>query len=125
MKPVATPKSPWQLKAFPIFSVLGWVLIGLSFLIGLLVLTPTAMAYWGGSAKAVRDAAEAGTVLLGQLALLATVPRWLVPLAFVGVASFMVGIALEFSSIPALLKNRGQVMSACFPYLANTRNESQ
>jgi len=125
MNSVATPKSPWQLKVYPIFSVLGWILIGLSFLIGLLVLTPTAIGYWGGSAKAVRDAAEAGTVLLGQLALLATVPLWLEPLVFVGVASFMVGIALESSSIPGLLKNRGLVMSACCPYLANTRSESQ
>jgi hypothetical protein len=106
------------MRVYPFLTVLGWILIGLSFLIGLLVLAPTATNYWGGNAKAVRDAAEAGSVLLGQLAVLATIPRWLEPLTFVGVALFMVGIALEFSSIPALLKNRGRVMSACFPYLA-------
>ena len=49
--------------------------------------------------------------------MLSTIPRWLEPLTFLGVASFMLGIALEFSSIPALLKNRGQVMKVCFPLI--------
>lgn len=107
----------WQLKVFPLLTVLGWILIIASFLIGLLLLTSTASGYWGGNAKAIRDAAEVGSILLGQLGILATTPRWLEPLTFVGVASFMVGIALAFSSIPALLKYRGQIMSACFPYI--------
>jgi hypothetical protein len=107
----------WQMKAFPLFTLLGWAFILTAFVVGLFVMTPTAASYWGGSAKAVRDAAEVGSALLGQLGTLTTTPRWLEPLAFLGVASFMVGIALEFSTIPTLLKNRGAVMSACFPYL--------
>jgi hypothetical protein len=105
------------LKVFPLLTLLGWVLIGLSFLVGLFVLSTTAAAYWGGNAKAVRDAAEAGSALIGQLQTLAVTPRWLEPLAFLGVAAFMTGIALEFSTIPGLLKNRGKVMSACFPLI--------
>ena len=110
-------KKAWQLKVFPIFTVLGWILIIVSFLIGLFLITPTATAYWGGNPKVVRDAAEVGSQLLGQLGTLTTTPRWLEPLAFLGVASFMVGIALEFSSIPAILKNRGEVMKVCLPLL--------
>jgi hypothetical protein len=94
------PSKSWQLKVYPIFSVLGWILIGLSLIIGLFVLTPTAIDYWGGNAKAARDAAETGSALLGQLNTLSAVPRWLEPLTFLGVASFMLGIALEFSAIP-------------------------
>jgi hypothetical protein len=118
MKSVQTPTSAWQMKVFPIFTLVGWILILLSLVIGAIVMAPTAAGYWGGNAKAVRDTAEAGSILLGQLGTLTTIPRWLAPLTFLGVASFMVGIALEFSSIPALLKNRGQVMSACLPYIA-------
>lgn len=110
-------KPSWQLKVFPIFTVVGWILISVSFLVGLILLAPTAAAYWGGNAKSARDAAEIGSQLLNQLGTLATTPRWLEPLTFVGVASFMVGIALAFSSIPALLKNRGQIMSVCYPYI--------
>jgi len=114
----ATHPSPaWQMRAFPLFTLLGWVLILASFLIGLFVLAPTAAGYWGGDSKAVRDAAEAGSALIGQLQTLTVTPRWLEPLTFLGVASFMTGIALEFSTIPGLLKVRGQVMSAAFPLL--------
>lgn len=112
------PSRPgWQLKVFPLFTLLGWVLVGASFLIGLFVLSATAVNYWGGNAKVVRDAAEAGSALIGQLQTLTVTPRWLEPLTFLGVAAFMTGIALEFSTIPNLLKNRGQVMSACFPLI--------
>jgi hypothetical protein len=79
------------------------------------VLAPTAIDYWGGNAKAARDAAEAGSALIGQLETLTVTPRWLEPLTFLGVASFMLGIALGFSSIPDILNNRGEVMRACFP----------
>ncbi len=117
MTTIQPPTPGWQLKVFPLFTLLGWALILLSFLIGLFVLAPTAAGYWGGNSKAVRDAAEAGSALLGQLQTLGVTPRWLEPLTFVGVASFMLGIALEFSTIPAILKNRGQVMSAAFPLI--------
>ena len=117
------PSNTWQLKVYPIFSLLGWVLIGLSLIIGVFVLTPTAINYWGGNAKAARDAAEVGSVLLGQLTTLTVTPRWLEPLTFLGVASFMLGIALEFSAIPNILKNRGQVMSICFPQIVQNPAE--
>jgi hypothetical protein len=118
MVSLQAPKPAWQLRVYPLFSLLGWVLIGLSFIIGLVVLAPTASSYWGGNAKTVRDAAEVGSSVLGQLQTLNETSRWLEPLTFLGVASFMVGIALEFSSIPNILKNRGHVMSACFPVIA-------
>jgi len=117
MTNAASPKPAWQIRAFPLFTLLGWVLILASFLIGLTVLASTAASYWGGNSKAVRDAAEAGSALIGQLQTLTVTPRWLEPLTFLGVASFMTGIALEFSTIPGLLKARGQVMSAAFPLL--------
>lgn len=109
------PKPAWQLRLYPWIGALGWGLIAVSFIIGLFVLTPTSLDYWGGNAKAARDAAGAGSSLLGQLEILSATPRWLEPLTFLGVASFMLGIALEFSSIPDILKNRGEVMRACFP----------
>ena len=123
MENLQGPSKSWQLTVYPIFSVLGWILIGLSLVIGLFVLAPTAIDYWGANAKAARDAAEAGSAVLGQLNTLASTPRWLEPLTFLGVASFMLGIALEFSAIPNILKNRGQVMSICFPQIVQNPAE--
>jgi len=121
MSKATTPSTPaWQLKAFPLFTLLGWALTLAAFLLGLFVLSATAVGYWGGNAKAVRDAAEAGSALIGQLQRLTVTPRWLEPLAFLGVAAFMTGIALEFSTIPALLKQRGQALRAALPVLVRS-----
>jgi len=105
--------------------VLGWALVGLAFLIGAFTLSTVASGYWGGNAKAVRDAAEAGSLLIGQIQLIASTPRWLVPLMFLGVGSFIFGIALEFSAIPNLLSNRGEVMKVCLPVIAKTGDATQ
>ncbi len=94
------------LKVFPFFTLTGWALIGFSILVQVLLLAPTASAYWGANPKTARDAAQAGSILLGQLTTLALWPRLLAPLLFLGVAAFMVGIALQFSAIPAILDRR-------------------
>lgn len=136
---------PWQLNLFWIFSLAGAMLIMLAFLIGLFVLTPTAQDYWGNHSKLARDCAGVSlgidtgfdatnnlvarcetegldvdglqSALGSQIITLTSTTRWLEPLIFVGIAAFMVGIALEFSSIPKLLKNRADVMSAAYTQL--------
>ena len=108
---------PYQLKVFPVLTILGWILIALALIIGLVILTPTAVDYFGANSKEVRDAAEAGSQLLSQIGILASIPLWLEPLTFLGVAFFIGGIALEFSVIPALVKMRGDAMAQAFPIL--------
>jgi hypothetical protein len=111
------------LKVFPLFTLMGWVLIGFSILVGVLLLGPTAASYWGGNAKVVRDSAEVGSVLLGQLATLAWWPKLLVPLTFLDVASFMLGIALEFAAIPGIIERRTGVLTQAVPLMAPLMGE--
>jgi hypothetical protein len=111
------------LKVFPLFTLMGWVLIGFSILVGILVLGPTAASYWGANAKAVRDAAEVGTPLLAQLSTLAWWPKLLVPLTFLGVASFMLGIALEFAAIPGIIERRTGVLTQAVPLMGPLTGE--
>lgn len=110
-------KTPYQLKVFPILTIPGWILIMLALIIGLIVLTPTAVNYFGANSKEVRDAAEAGSQLLSQIGILASIPLWLEPLTFLGVVFFICGIALEFSVIPSLVKMRGDAMAKAFPLI--------
>jgi len=105
------------LKLFPVFSLLGWLLIGFSIIIAVVVLSPTGVAYWGDNAKAARDAAAAGSGLLGDLTVLSVWPKILPPLIFLGVASFMVGIALEFAAIPSILDRRAKVLKEALPLM--------
>ena len=107
------------LKLFPLFSLVGWILIGFSVLVGVLLLAPTAASYWGGNAKAVRDAAEISSPLLGALTTLAWWPKLLIPLTFLGVASFMLGIAMEFAAIPRILDRRIELLTQAVPLMGN------
>lgn len=110
-------KETTGLKVFPLLTLLGWVLVGFSILFGVLVLAPTGAAYWGGNAKAVRDAAEIGSPLLAQLTTIAWWPKLLLPLTFFGVSSFMLGIALEFAAIPDILQRRIDVLKEALPLM--------
>jgi hypothetical protein len=105
------------LKAFPIFTAFGWLTIMITVLIGVLVLSSTGASYWGDNAKAVRDAAEIGSPLLGQLTTIQWWPKLLVPLAILGVATFMTGIALEFAAIPDIIDRRTAVLKQALPLM--------
>ncbi len=105
------------LKLFPLFTLLGWILIGFSILIGIAILAPTASTYWGQNAKALRDAASVGSPLLAQLTTLAWWPKLLAPLTFLGVASFMIGIAMEFAAIPRILERRSDLLARAVPLM--------
>ena len=122
---MATPKlsklerETTGLKLFPLFTLLGWILIGFSVLVGVIVLAPTAANYWGANTKAARDAAEIGSTLLGSLTTLAWWPKLLLPLIFLGVSSFMVGMAMEFAAIPGILERRIEVLSRAVPLMGH------
>jgi hypothetical protein len=105
------------LKLFPLFTLLGWATIGFAILTRVIVLAPTALAYWGGNSKAIRDAAEVGSSLLGQLTTLAWWPKLLLPLTFLGVAFFMVGIAMEFAAIPGIIERRVVGLKRAIPLM--------
>lgn len=105
------------LKLFPLLTLMGWVLIGFSILISIFVLSPTGASYWGENAKAARDAAAVGSSLLGSLTTLAWWPKLLLPLTIFGIASFMVGIAMEFAAIPDILQRRIDVLKRAVPLM--------
>lgn len=109
--------TPIQLKIFPLFTIAGWLLILTVFIIGAFFLAPTTANYLGAHAKAARDAAEGGSAILNQLQFIVATPMWLVPLVFVGIASFVTGIAIEFSTIPNLIRQRGNHLTAALPLL--------
>ncbi|MHA2290139.1 MAG: hypothetical protein ACXABG_15245 [Promethearchaeota archaeon] len=100
----------WKFKIAPLFTLIGVLIIMTSFVIGTFIVAPTAQDYWGTNSKSTRDAAT-GDPLLADLGTLATTPKWLEPFTFLGVALFMLGIALFFSTIPGRLQQRGQFMS--------------
>lgn len=69
------------------------------------------------SSKVVRDSAEAGSGLLSQLATIQGVKAWLLPLSFLGVATFLLGFGFAFANILKNIHLRANTMAATLPEL--------
>ncbi len=67
------------------------------------------------NAKAVRDADEAG--ILSQQGSIAAVKAWVLPLAFVGLATFIAGFGFAFANILRNIRLRANTMAAVLPAL--------
>lgn len=69
------------------------------------------------NSKAVRDAAEAGSGVLSQQGSIEAVQNWVLPLAFVGLATFIAGFGFAFANILRNVQLRGNTMAAALPGL--------
>jgi hypothetical protein len=111
------------LKVFPLFTLMGWVLIGFSILVGILVLGPTAASYWGGNAnaiffsasKATREAAEAGSVLVAANVLRHSLPTWVPSFKFLGLGIMLGAITMALGLIATTLRDLGKDVTSLWP----------
>lgn len=77
------------------------------------------------NAKAVRDAAEAGSGVLSQQGSIAAVEAWVLPFAFVGLATFIAGFGFAFANILRSVRLRGNTMAAALPALKERKTAPQ
>ena len=69
------------------------------------------------NSKAVRDAASAGSGILSQQGSIEAVKDWVLPLAFLGLATFILGFGFAFANILANVRLRANTMAAVLPVL--------
>ena len=69
------------------------------------------------NSKAVRDAAEAGSGILSQQGSIEAVKDWVLPFAFLGLATFIAGFGFAFANILRNVRLRGATMAAVLPVL--------
>jgi hypothetical protein len=93
------------LAAFMIVTAASAVWIGLAVMSG---------DYYANG-KAVRDAAEAGAGVLSQLGSIEAVKDWVLPFAFLGIATFILGFAFAFGNILRNIRLRGGTMALALP----------
>ena len=86
-----------------------------------IILAVMAGDYYANS-KAVRDAAEAGSGILSQQGSIEAVEDWLLPFAFVGIATFIAGFG--FANILRNVRLRGATMAAALPELKARKNSA-
>ena len=72
------------------------------------------------NSKAVRDVASEG--LLSQVGSIEAVKLWVLPFAFVGVATFLLGFGLAFANILRNIRLRGDTMAAVLPAVKQSKS---
>ncbi len=88
-----------------------------------IVLAVMAGDYYANS-KAVRDAAQAGSGILSQQGSIEAVKDWLLPFAFVGIATFIAGFGFAFANILRNVRLRGGTMAAALPELKERKSSA-
>ena len=88
-----------------------------------IVLAVMAGDYYANS-KAVRDAAGAGSGILSQVGNIEAVKVWVLPFAFLGVGTFLLGFGSAFANILRNVRLRGNTMAAVLPVLKQRKSGS-
>lgn len=96
-------KPPWSAQLFPMFMMLGLMILVANFLIHV-ALAFIAHGYWNHSIATELNTAVAGSGLLADLQTLETYGTWLEPFKFLGVAFLLAGIALALYTIVRVLR---------------------
>ena len=72
--------------------------------------------------KGARDSAEAGSVLLANLASIQSTKAWVMPLEVLGLSTFLLGFGFAFANILQNVRLRGTTMAAVLPELKARKN---
>ena len=100
---VRMPKPPITAKLFPVFMMMGIMILMASLIIGI-VLAVISAGYWNHSIATELNSAVQGSQLLSTLSTITSIQMWLAPLKFVGMASLFVGVGMALATIVGALR---------------------
>jgi hypothetical protein len=101
-----TPMQSMARKMWIPFTVMGVMIVGIAFLIGLFFLTPTVSDYFDNS-KVDRDAAVAGSDIVDDKVSIETTKAWLPGFKFLGLGLMLGGITFLLATIIGNLRVAG------------------
>jgi hypothetical protein len=99
---------------FPAIAVMGWGIVLISTLIGLLVLGP-AQATFLSDAKAVREGAAAGSLFVDANTTIHAIEAWVPQFKFFGLGLGLLAITMALGVIAKRLRRMGQVIMNHMP----------
>ncbi|NIS83007.1 MAG: hypothetical protein GTO14_23030 [Anaerolineales bacterium] len=91
---------------FPIIAVMGWMIVGISLLIGLLVLSPARVTIFS-DAKAVREAASTGNLFVNTNVTSHVMETWVPQSKFLGLGLGLMAIVKALGTIAKRLRVMG------------------
>jgi hypothetical protein len=106
---VKYPTPPGEARLFPIFMMMGLMLLMVTFVVAIVV-SQQAGGYWNHSIATELDPAAAGSALLSTLGTIRAEAAWLAPLKFFGLALILTGIALALGAIIKVLRAQAQMI---------------
>ena len=101
--PVHLIKTPMKATMFPMFMIMGMMILIAALVVGLVEAT-LAYGYWNNSIATVLDPAVEGSALLNTLSTISSIKMWLEPLKFLGMAFLLTGIGLNLATIVRVLR---------------------
>lgn len=110
---------PPHIKVSTVFWVIAFMIVMVAAIIWI-VLAMMTVDYFSFS-KAVRDAAEAGSPILALQGAIEATKDWVLPFAFVGTATFILGFGIAFANILRNVRLRGGTMAAALPKLRSRK----
>lgn len=118
------PPPPVQTRIYPFLIAVGFLIVLSALVIGAILATTAADVF--ESSKATRDAAAAGSSLLGDQSDLATFPLWVQPFTFVGLGFLISGVfAVFWGLLRSLREARGAAMVESIPLLLAQQRETK
>jgi hypothetical protein len=113
-------------RTAPYIKIAGGLWVGALMIVMLAAITWIVLAVMTGdyyaNAKATRDAAAAGEGVLSQLGSIAAVKDWVLPFAFLGLATFLLGFGFAFGNILRNVRLRANTMSVALPAIKQGQN---
>ena len=115
------PSPPIQTRIYPILVAAGFLIVLVALFIGAALATTAADVF--ETSKATRDAAAAGSSLLGDQSDLAAFPLWVQPFKFLGIGLLVTGIFTVFWGLLRSLRDaRGDALVESIPVLLAQRS---
>ena len=112
-------KTPMGSMMMPFLAVIGLSIVLLAFVI-YFNLSGTVADYYSNP-KSVRDSAESGSDILGQLQAITSTGAWVKPFTFVGLGLLLSAISASLTGIKKTLGLRTKVFEDAMPKLAKGR----
>jgi len=120
LKAQAQTSAP-QIKIAAGLWVMGLMIIMAATITWLVISVAWTNDYYAFS-KGVRDAAEAGSPVLSNLASIQTTKAWVMPLEVLGLSTLLLGFGFAFANILQYVRLRGNTMAAVLPELKARKN---
>ena len=99
-----------MMPMYPMIAVMGWMFVGIAILVGVFALAPAQSAFFS-DAKAVREAAGAGSLFVNANVISNVIEAWVPQFKFLGLGLGLMAITMALGIIAKKLRQMGMTIT--------------